>query len=33
MGFKADTYICLDIPSPITEEVMHIRVQQRDTLS
>lgn len=31
MGFVADTYICLDIPSPIAEEVIHIRVQQRDT--
>lgn len=31
MGFIVDTYICLDIPSPIAEQVMHIRVQQRDT--
>jgi len=31
MAFTADTYICLDIPSPFAEQVMNIRVQQQDT--
>jgi hypothetical protein len=31
MGFTADTYICLDVPMPVAQHVMDIRVRSHDT--
>ena len=31
MGFPADTYICLDVPMPVAQQIMDIRVRSHDT--
>jgi 2'-5' RNA ligase len=31
MGFTADTYICLDVPMPVAQQIMDIRLRSHDT--